>query len=444
MKILMLHPHDIYSTVEPWTVRIRELAKEYHRLGHNVKLIYFPLPKDERGKIEKNLDGVKTIAFSRRKWAMFTNIIKIMPYASWADVIHFQKCFANASLPALFGSLFFNRPIHYDWDDNEYAIYNSEPPSKIYGEHILFMEKLIPKLVDTVSYSSQSLKRLAMKIGVLEENLFEAHVGANLERFNPKISSKEIRSIYGENNHIVLYMGQLHGGQYAELFLKSIPHVKKKTEKVLFLIVGGGYKLDLLKEKAKKLGIEEDVIFTGAVEQKDVPNYLAAADVCVATFEDNKLTRAKSPLKIVEYMAMGKAIVASNIGEVPNMLGNSGYKAKPGDAKDIAKGIIMFLENKDKRKLSEKQARLQALEKYNWHVTAKNLLLAYKKAIIIHTKSNSSAYNRSFNNEHGLRSLDTKHASKSRNKRTKNIQKKSTRKKLRIKKRKNKRTLFYD
>ena len=57
--------------------------------------------------------------------------------------------------------------------------------------------------------------------------------------------------------------------------------------------------------------------------EQDEPrgHYHIAADICVVPFRDTKVTCCKSPLKIVKYMAMGKAIVASNVGEVRRMLG---------------------------------------------------------------------------------------------------------------------------
>lgn len=43
MNILMIHPHDLYSPLEPWTIRIKSLARELKAAGHAVRLVYFPL-----------------------------------------------------------------------------------------------------------------------------------------------------------------------------------------------------------------------------------------------------------------------------------------------------------------------------------------------------------------------------------------------------------------
>ena len=382
MNILMIHPHDIYSSLEPWTVRITSIAQEFVKKGHNVKLVYFPLPANERGKLRcKEFKEFEAIPFNRGKWSFLKNIVRMWKLAKDADIIHFQKCFAIASLPALFAAYLRNKPTHYDWDDWELKIYQFSPPSWIVGVYINIMETLIPRLVDTLSVSSENIKRLALKKGAKEDRIVDAHVCADLKKFNPKNKGTKIKKKYSIKFPLVLYLGQLHGGQYAELLLRAIKVIVVKKPNTVFMIVGSGADLNRLKSLAKELRVDDKVIFTGAIEYSLVPKYLAAADVAVACFEDNDITRSKSPLKIVEYMAAGKAIVASNVGEVPRMLDGSGILTEPGNVYSLAKGIINFLEDEKLRRGCEIKARKRAEKEYKWEVTADNLLKAYYLAI---------------------------------------------------------------
>ncbi len=370
--------------MEPWTVRITAIAEEFAKRGHEVKLVYFPLPDNERGKLRcKEFKEFETIPFSRFKWSFIKNIVKMHRLAKDTDIIHFQKCFAIASLPALFAAYLRNKPIHYDWDDWELKIYQFSPPSWIVGIYLNIMETLIPRLVDTVSVSSQNLRKLAIKRGVKENKIVEAHVCADLEKFNPKNDGTKIRKKHNINSNLVMYLGQLHGGQYAELLLRAIKVICIKKPKTKFMIVGGGADLERLKFVSKQLKVDEKVIFTGAVEYDLVPRYLAASDIVVACFEDNDLTKSKSPLKIVEYMAAGKAIVASDVGEVPRMLSGSGILTEPGDVYSLAKGILKFLEDENLRKKCEEKARKRAEKEFTWDITADNILKSYKTAIKI-------------------------------------------------------------
>lgn len=390
MRILLIHPHDIFSTNEPWTVRIREIAYELKKKGHTVKLCYFKLPDQIRGIVDHDLiPDIDTIPLDRKKWALFKNIRQLTQLARWADVIHFQKCFPLASVPALIASYRTKTPLHYDWDDYEYAIYQWDPPNKLHGHYLNFMETILPRVVDTITYASVNIKRLAIERGAKEENLFEGHVGANLERFTGKVSGDWARKELDIKHDVplVLYLGQLHGGQYAKLFVKAVRMLKNRGIQFKALIVGGGHDLGKLRYQSQKLDLVDDLYFTGFVNHEKVKYYVAASDVCVACFEDNELTRSKSPLKIVEYLASGKAIVASNVGEVPRMLAKTGITVTPGSESALADGIQKYLENPERRREDEIKARAWAEEKYNWTVTATHMQKAYQRAIARHSKS---------------------------------------------------------
>jgi len=108
---------------------------------------------------------------------------------------------------------------------------------------------------------------------------------------------------------------------------------------------------------------------------------MAAADIAIACFEDNDITRCKSPLKIAEYMSCGKPIVASNVGEVNTMLGGAGVLTEPDNPEDLARGIIKLLGDEPLRKRLSVKARQRAEEIYNWENTARNLIKAYVLAV---------------------------------------------------------------
>jgi len=146
------------------------------------------------------------------------------------------------------------------------------------------------------------------------------------------------------------------------------------------MIVGGGYQETSLKQLAKGLEVGSHLVFAGAISHDIVPQYVAAADVCVACFEDNDVTRCKSPLKIVEYLACGKAVVASRVGEVENMIADVGVLVEPGSVESLARGICQLIDDKVVREQLGFRARQRAQAVYNWGITARNLLVAYGKA----------------------------------------------------------------
>jgi len=387
MNILMIHPHDIYSPVEPWTVRIVYLANEFVKMGHTVRVIYHLENPHKSPHIEKRRQEhpFQTIPMIRYSATLLQKIRAVNEHAKWADIIHFQKCFTYVSIPAILCGIWNGVPVHYDWDDWEAQIFkNSVPEDTYWYRYLDITEKSVPYLVDTVSVASKALWKQAANLGIAHTEIFEAPVGGDLNRFDMStVDETSVREQYRLKPNVVTYVGQLHGAQYCSLFLKMAAVLLEQRQDTTYFVIGNGSQfLDLMKE-AEQLGLQDDVIFTGSVPHDDIPKFLKVSDVCVAAFEDTPQTRTKSPLKICEYLAAGRAIVASEMGEVSEMLdhGNAGILARPGDPKSLASGVQRVLNDPTLKASLQYEARRRAETRYNWTNTAKNLMNAYHLGI---------------------------------------------------------------
>lgn len=387
MNILMVHPHDIYSPVEPWTVRVTYLANEFTKMGHDVRLVYHLENPHSEPDIEKRRQEFpfKTIPMIRHAGTLFMKTRKMIELAAWADVIHFQKCFAYVSIPSIVAGVLTGTPVHYDWDDWEAEIFkNSSPNDDYWYRYIDRIEKSVPYLVDTISVASKSLWEKAVQMGKSHTHVFEAPVGGDPQRFETTdLDTSLIEKQYELRNPVITYLGQLHGAQYCSLFLKMAQTLKQEGLMATFFVIGNGSNFLNLMREAEELGLSEDVIFTGSVPHEKVPYFLKASDVCVAAFEDNPQVRTKSPLKICEYMAAGRAIVASEVGEVADMLdnGKAGLLVRPGDPRALASGVLRVLRDGNLKSELQHNARQRSLDRYNWKATAENLIKAYHLGI---------------------------------------------------------------
>ncbi|MDP8216562.1 MAG: glycosyltransferase family 4 protein [Candidatus Kaelpia imicola] len=385
MKILMLHPHDIFHLSEPWTIRIKSIAKEFKREGHEVRIAYFPLNHKSLRNSLFNYSGIDIITLDRRRGlgVFFKNIKRLIKEVEWADIVHFQKCFHYCSIPAVIAAWIKNKPLHYDWDDWETKIYfYGKPASPVIGLYIWMLERALPKFVDSISLSSRRLAQLATdNYGISKKRITAAPVGADSDEFKPENRGEEIRREYRINGPIVLYLGQLHGAQYAELLIHAAKIVIQWHPTTMFFIVGGGYRLEELKKTAREFGLSDRIIFTGSLPHSQMRRYTAAADVCVGCFARNDITMCKSPLKLAEYLASGKAIVASNVGEVRNMVGGVGVLVEPGNHIILAGGISELLSRPDLRAKMGVLARRRALERYNWSWSAENIMSIYRRVL---------------------------------------------------------------
>jgi glycosyltransferase involved in cell wall biosynthesis len=386
MNILLIHPHDIFDKSEPWTVRILSLAKEFAKNNHSVKLCYFPTLLGNQ-KLARKIASIELIPLNRTPspFVFLKNCRLITAMGQWADIIHFQKCHYYASLPAVIAAYLKNKPLHYDWDDWEEQIWYESCGrglhSTFIGLSFKLLERILPVLVDSVSCASEHLKKLSKDFGVDEESIFEAPVGADLDKFRAGLNGEHVKQAYRikKEEELVLYIGQLHGAQYVDLFIRAAELVLNKQQNVKFMIVGDGFLKSSLRQLVYDLGLQNKVIFSGAVEHDAIPSYIAASSICVAPFRDTPVTRCKSPLKIVEYMASGKAIVASNVGEVRKMLAGCGILTRPDDHRALSEGIIKLLTDTELRHKLGEAARKKAEDQFNWPSTASNIMRAYQK-----------------------------------------------------------------
>jgi len=387
MRILMLHPHDV--RYYPWTIRIVKLAEELARLGHQVRVGYIEHKRAEEPdfpKIREIPDSqVEYIGLRSRDKQTHKNIRTVIDLAKEADLIHFQKCFASTFIPALWASWVHKKPLHYDWDDNETLILEEIAGLPIgFSSQARFFERRIPRYVDTISVASDGLWEVCRGYGFPEDRMVKVPVGADLEAFHPDMDGSWVRQsqpLCLGDCPIVSYIGQLEGAAYAALFVRACHLLRDRFPDAKWLLVGGGAMLEELEEMALDLDLGGRLIFTDYLPGSRVPSILAATDVTVACFSDEDFVRCKSPLKVAEYLAAGKAIVASEVGEVPWMTGGQAFLVEPGSAEALAEGIARLLEDPEMRRTLGKGARLRAEEEINWGTSARKLESIYRVAL---------------------------------------------------------------
>jgi glycosyltransferase involved in cell wall biosynthesis len=155
-----------------------------------------------------------------------------------------------------------------------------------------------------------------------------------------------------------------------------------RTSNVRFLLVGDGVKMPEVRDEVA--GLDDVAVLTGLVTQADAPLHLAASDVLVSPHVPNADGSPffGSPTKLFEYMASGKAIVASDLDQIGDVLRDDlAILVTPGDAVDLARGLRRAVESAELRAHLGERARTRVLERYTWahHVDA--VLRALEKAL---------------------------------------------------------------
>ena len=213
------------------------------------------------------------------------------------------------------------------------------------------------------------------------EDIIEVPNGVDLNNFHTKRNCGEIRKKYGinEDERIIFFVGALDTQHYfkgLDYLLKAFSMLKR--DDVRLLIVGDGDLKNYYVNLARKLNIMNQTVFTGRVEH--IPNYYAAADFEVLPSID--MSEAFG-LVLVEAMASGKPVIASNLPGVRTVIDNgyNGLLVEPRNTSDILLKMTYLLDHDKVAKRFGDRGRKKAEQKYSWKKIAKELHEIYLEAI---------------------------------------------------------------
>lgn len=259
------------------------------------------------------------------------------------------------------------------------TVYDAHHPL-VKGAGHLFESFKDSKYLVKFSTNSGGLADIYINRGLPPEKLVVAHNGVDLESYRSLPAKEEARAELGlpALKKIVCYSGNIYEGRGMELLIESA----LKLKDVLFLIVGG---LDSDVDRLRSIADSKNarnVELTGFVPHTSVPLYLGAADVLVMPYTPEITikggTGAKdftSPIKLFEYMAAGKPIVASSIPSVAEVLqdGRNALLVEAGSGESLYRGIQKVLNNPE---IAESIARgaMKDVKMYTWEERARKLL----------------------------------------------------------------------
>jgi glycosyltransferase involved in cell wall biosynthesis len=210
-----------------------------------------------------------------------------------------------------------------------------------------------------------------------EDSVHYLPVGVDCSVFDPKRARPDrVREKYGlPAGPIVGYLGYLASweGRFAGEPLAAVAPRLAALGTAHFLVVGFGPALETFRERVRALGVAERFTFTGYVPDDWLPDCLAAMDVCVDTLEPGFHSEARSETKLKQYMAMGRACVATDIGENRTDLdhGRCGLLVPPGDD-GLLDGLRILCADPARRAELGAAARRRAAQDYDWsHLAAR-------------------------------------------------------------------------
>jgi len=236
------------------------------------------------------------------------------------------------------------------------------------------IDKFILKRFDSVASVSETVRQALIMSGIAPEKIILIENGINVSRFADCKRDPQLRKKFsiGDSSKVIGTVGRLTEEKGHSFFLKMAKELLIKHEDCHFLIVGDGPLRLKLQEEANRLGIAGKVIFAG--KQDNIPAMLSIMDVFVLP----SLTEGQ-PMALFEAMAAGKAIVATDVGDVAKILKNGklGYTVPSGDLDAIVDAAFILLTAQDKTKPMCTMAHAEVLKNYSSTRMARDYIKVY-------------------------------------------------------------------
>lgn len=231
------------------------------------------------------------------------------------------------------------------------------------------------KTFDGITLATNQMKEEVCQKFQLSPKLTRVwHNGVDVDLFQPqKFEGKKMRKELGlSDKFIVFYHGAFrpHGG-IAET-IQSIRILKKDYPSVMLFLLGAGRGLKLFENLIRENKIEDKVVIHKPVDYSDVPNYIAIADVGIVPLPDIHDWRNQSPLKLIEYLAMEKPVIATDIPANRELIGKEecGIYLSAATPEAIVQAILHTYNNQEKLEKWGASGRAIVKEEYDWKTVA--------------------------------------------------------------------------
>lgn len=241
----------------------------------------------------------------------------------------------------------------------------------------LFYRRFKKKKLKVITIS-QGLKNEFLKFGFKFEDVLVAPDAVDLEAFDIGISKESARKELNlpESKKLIGYVGQLRTMGMKKGIDDLISSLKFLPEEVSLVLVGGNkFDIDFYKKISENKNLNERILFIGRVKHSLIPFYLKAFDVLTMPFPFNQhYALYMSPLKLFEYMASHRPIVATNLSSIQEILNEkNSVLIEPENPKNLAEGIKFTLENESLVENLANQA-FQDVKNYTWNKRTSKIL----------------------------------------------------------------------
>jgi len=297
------------------------------------------------------------------------------------DIVHIHHPFLLSSQAIMYGKkLGIPKILTLHTQYEQYAYYIAPIPQIITQEAIKMIISNLAYKIDCITTPSESMKELIRSYGI--KNRIEVIPNAiNLASFKEEDELKrlEIKKKYNlkEDDKIILYVGRIAREKSIDKIIEALAIIKRKgINKVKLLIVGKGPAVDELRQLIQSLGVEEDVIFTGAVSNEEIQHYYKVAYLFTIAS-----TSESFGIVIIEALASGIPVLAVRAPGAVDILtdGVDGLLTE-NNIEQFANALEKLIREPELRETLS-QGALKTSEQYSINVISERMLNLYREVI---------------------------------------------------------------
>lgn len=296
------------------------------------------------------------------------------------DVVHAHNPPDTFVLIGAFYKLFGVRFVfdHHDLSPEMYYARFGGRGSRIIHRVLEWLETLSCRIADHVIATNESYKSVEMQRSRLpEERITVVRNGPDLDRVRPVDPDPGLRAT---GKTIIGYVGVMGFQDGVDYLLRALRHLAYDIGRTDFLcvLIGKGDAWAQLKALASELRLDGNVWFTGRIPDADLLRYLCAADICVDPDPSNPFNDRSTMIKMTEYMALAKPIVAFDLPEHRITAGDAALYARPNDERELARALAALMDDPARRIAMGASGRHRVETALAWQYSAQNLLAAYR------------------------------------------------------------------
>jgi glycosyltransferase involved in cell wall biosynthesis len=240
------------------------------------------------------------------------------------------------------------------------------------------IEQFVFNKADAIIVVSQFLKEHITGMGIENSRIHVIPNGVDTKTFNPQVPLQTgLKETINPNHKTVIgFTGSFVKWHNFAFLLETFSEILKEYgERVILLLVGDGPMRNEIEASLEALNLHNHVYLTGSVGHSSIPAYLQLMDICIIPHSNE----FRSPIKLFEYMAMGKAVVACDAPPIKAVIedGKNGLLFQANVKASLKEAVFLLLNDASKRNEIGRNAFHAAIEKYLWKNNANKIIDIY-------------------------------------------------------------------